>query len=61
MKTDLRQPQRETLIVQHDPATGDYFIEFPQPILESVGWKEGDTINWEPGENGSWILSKKNV
>ncbi len=61
MKTNPQQSLRETLIVQYDPDTGDHFIEFPQNLLDSVGWKEGDTINWESGENGSWILSKKNV
>ena len=61
MKTNPQQSLRETLIVQYDPDTGDHFIEFPPTLLESVGWKEGDTINWESGEDGSWILSKKSV
>ena len=61
METNLQQPLRETLTVQYDPDTGDHFIEFPPTLLESVGWKEGDTIHWESGEDGSWILSKKSV
>ena len=44
--------------VQQDEE-GNQFIEFPPQMLEQVGWKEGDTISWTQGENGSWILSKK--
>lgn len=34
------------------------FIELPEEMLESVGWKEGDTINWKDNEDGSWVLTK---
>lgn len=61
MKTEHQQPLRETLPVEYDPDTGDYFLTLPQHMLDSVGWKEGDTIKWEPSDNGAWILSKKSV
>lgn len=50
-----------TLTVQEDHETGDLYLLFPQLLLDQVGWKEGDTINWEKNDNGSWTLSKKNV
>jgi hypothetical protein len=59
--TQNQEYLRETLTVQEDPDTGDLFVLFPQIFLDSVGWKEGDTLKWEDQGNGSWTLSKKNV
>lgn len=39
---------------------GDCFIEFPQTLLDEVGWKIGDTIDWKEGSNGEFILTKTN-
>lgn len=47
------------LEIQEDPETGDAILEFPPELLESAGWKEGDTLVWEDMGNGSWSLSKK--
>lgn len=38
-----------TLEVKEDPETKEQFIEFPDGVLEGLGWKEGDTIEWEIG------------
>lgn len=46
------------LTVQEDPQTGDLFLEFPEELLEEMGWKEGDTLSWTTGDNGSWLLRK---
>jgi len=48
----------QVIEVQQDEE-GDLFIEFPPDMLEQVGWREGDVITWTQGENGSWVLSKK--
>lgn len=37
---------------------GEQFIEFPQEIIESTGWKEGDTLNWDENTDGSFTLTK---
>ena len=37
----------------------DVFIPFPEQLLESQGWKLGDTIELIDNENGSWTLMKK--
>jgi hypothetical protein len=47
------------LEVQEDPETGDCILEFPPELLETAGWKEGDTLVWEEMDNGAWSLSKK--
>lgn len=43
---------------QEDPDTGDVILPIPPELLQKLGWKEGDTLDWQPGENGSWYLSK---
>lgn len=48
----------KTLTVQEDPQTGDLFLEFPEELLEEMGWKEGDTLSWATGDNGSWLIRK---
>lgn len=48
-----------TLEVQEDPETGDKILEFPDDLMESAGWKEGDVLEWIDNKNGSWTLRKK--
>ena len=50
-----------TLRLQEDPETGESIVEFPPELLESMGWKEGDTLIWTDQGDGSWSLSKKDV
>jgi antitoxin component of MazEF toxin-antitoxin module len=48
-----------TVILEEDPDTGDLIMPIPQDMLDSLGWKEGDTLTWTIKTNGSIILSKK--
>lgn len=48
-----------TLTVQEDPETGDQILEFPDDLMESAGWKEGDVLEWIDNKDGSWTLRKK--
>lgn len=48
-----------TLDVKQDPETGDQILEFPDDLMESAGWKEGDVLEWIDNQNGSWTLRKK--
>lgn len=48
-----------TLDVKQDPETGDQILEFPDDLMESAGWKEGDVLEWIDNKNGSWTLRKK--
>jgi len=43
-------------VQQHED--GEYFIEFPDEVLQEVGWKEGDVIDWSDNGDGSWSLKK---
>lgn len=48
-----------TLPVIKDPETGDLILEFPDEMMEQVGWKTGDTVEWIDNKNGSWTIRKK--
>jgi hypothetical protein len=45
--------------VEQDPATGDLVLPLPEDLLALQGWKTGDTLSWDEGQDGAWILSKK--
>jgi hypothetical protein len=45
--------------VEQDPATGDLILPLPEDLLALQGWKSGDTLSWDEGQDGAWILSKK--
>jgi hypothetical protein len=49
-------PVEETKIEETDET--EYFITFPDDLLEAANLKEGDQIEWSPQSNGSYILQK---
>lgn len=50
---------RYEVITQEDPVTGDLIIPLPKPVLEGLGWKDGDDIDIELDKNGKIYLKKK--
>lgn len=48
-----------TVAVQEDAATGEAVIEFPEELIQQVGWQEGDIIAWQDLGDGSWSLTKR--
>lgn len=46
-------------IVDVQEKDGESFIELPDELIESTGWKEGDRIHWKDNGDGSFSLSKK--
>lgn len=36
-----------TTEVQYDDKSGEYFITFPDEILDEMQWQEGDTLEFE--------------
>ena len=49
---------RYEVITQEDPETGDLILPIPQPLLDSLGWKEGDNVEFDIGENGQIYIKK---
>lgn len=51
---------RYEVITQEDPETGDLIIPLPEPLLKSLGLKEGDDLEFNFDEKtGSIFLKKK--
>ena len=46
------------LPVEADGASGEYFVFFPDDLMEAANLKEGDTIEWVDQGNGSFMLRK---
>ena len=49
---------RYEVITQEDPDSGDVLVPIPQTLLDQMGWKEGDTIDFGLDENGHYKLKK---
>ena len=49
---------RYEVITQEDPETGDIILPIPEPVLKSMGLKEGDEIEIGVGSNGELLLKK---
>lgn len=45
------------LPVEADPS-GEYFVTFPDDLLEAANFKEGDTVEWVDQGDGSYLLRK---
>lgn len=50
---------RYEVITQEDPDTGDLIIPIPEPVLRSLGWKEGDDVDISIDDDGKIYLNKK--
>jgi hypothetical protein len=37
----------------------DLILPFTEEMLETTGWKEGDTLLWEKASENAWTLRKK--
>ena len=46
------------VIIEEDPETGDAILPLPQEMLDEVGWKSGDNLNWIDRGDGSWTIRK---
>lgn len=44
--------------LEEDPETGDLLLPLSLEVLESCGWKEGDTLEWVDNSNGTWSIRK---
>jgi antitoxin component of MazEF toxin-antitoxin module len=49
---------RWQLPVECDGPSGEYYITFPDDLLEAANLKEGDDVEWVDNDDGSFILRK---
>lgn len=57
-KKKINDDIRYEVITQEDPESGDLLLPIPPQLLESMGWKEGDTLDWEITQTGTILLKK---
>lgn len=61
---EMMQPkQNDTWVVpvESDPINGDFYVTFPDELIEKTGWVTGDTLEWTQKDDESYILRKKEV
>ena len=51
---------RYEVITHEDPDTGDLMLPIPQKLLDQLGWKEGDEIEFAIDDKGKYILKRAN-
>lgn len=52
--------QKWTLNVETDSETGELVLSFPDELLESLGWQEGDILDWAMNDDGTVTMTKVN-
>lgn len=57
-KKNIIDNVRYEVITQEDSVTGDLIVPVPQPVLESLGWKEGDEIKLDVAKDGTIYVKK---
>jgi len=45
-------------VEEADDGSEDLVLPLPQNLLDQVGWREGDTLEWIDNNDGSWIIQK---
>ena len=58
MKKAPQEHVRYEVIVQEDPESDDLILPIPQVLLDQLGWKEGDDIEFNLDDDGRWILKR---
>lgn len=53
--------QKWVLPVELDGPNGEYFVQFPDDLLEATNLKEGDQVEWIDSGDGSFELRKVEV
>ena len=61
-----RTPNNQYIVKVKENTDGEQYLEIPQDLLNSLGWKVGDEVEWEQieicekwGEHLGLTLSKK--
>jgi hypothetical protein len=50
---------RFEVITQEDPETGELILPIPTELMNQMGWKEGDELNFDLDDQDRWVISKK--
>jgi hypothetical protein len=53
------QPRYE-VITHEDPETGDIILPIPLELMNTMGWGEGDQLDFKQDDQGRWVITKSN-
>ena len=61
--TPLSETKKDKVVkwqlpVEIDGPSGEYFVQFPDDLLEAANLNEGDTVEWVDQGDGSYLLRK---
>jgi hypothetical protein len=45
-------------IEEADDGSEDLVLPLPQNLLDQVGWREGDVLEWSNNEDGTYYIQK---
>ena len=45
--------------IEKEPNSDELFLTFPDELIKSLDWREGDVIQWVSNNDGSWSLIKE--
>lgn len=48
-----------TVRLEKDDESEDLILPLPNELLEEMGWKVGDDLEWLDNKNGTFSLAKK--
>lgn len=46
-------------IVEDPEHPGELLLDLGDELVEHLGWKEGDELEWIDNQDGTWTLKKK--
>lgn len=55
---EQRKAKKWTVQLEVDGPSGEYFLTFPDDLLDTVGWEENDELEWIERKDGSFELRK---
>ena len=60
MSKKSKDQVRYEVIVQEVPDSDDLMVPIPPVLLEQLGWKEGDEIDFAIDDKGRWFMKRIN-
>lgn len=44
--------------VEYNQDFGEYYVTLPDELLASVGWEEGDVVEWHTNKDGTVLVER---
>jgi bifunctional DNA-binding transcriptional regulator/antitoxin component of YhaV-PrlF toxin-antitoxin module len=44
--------------VEYNEDFDEYYVTLPDDLLESVGWEEGDVVEWHVNKDGTVLIER---